>query len=70
MTLHFSDALLKLQDGKRMSRTGWNGKDMWVQLQTLARLAGPTFILCTVARDLVVWCPSQTDLLATDWEEV
>ncbi len=30
--MSFGDALLKLRDGKKVCRAGWNGKDMWLVL--------------------------------------
>jgi hypothetical protein len=32
MALSFSEALVLLKDGKRVRRTGWNGKDMFIFL--------------------------------------
>ena len=31
-TLNFSEALEELKQGKRLARTGWNGKDMFVYM--------------------------------------
>lgn len=31
--MDFSHALLLLKEGKRLTRSGWNGKGMWVELQ-------------------------------------
>lgn len=28
--LNFSEALILLKEGKKLSRTGWNGKNQWV----------------------------------------
>jgi hypothetical protein len=32
--LTFGDALAALKQGKRVARDGWNGKGMWLALQT------------------------------------
>lgn len=31
-TMDFGDALRALKDGKRVARSGWNGKGMWLAL--------------------------------------
>lgn len=71
----FSEALKLLKRGRRVARSGWNGKSMWVQL--VRDQPGPTgspfqsraFLEMKDSSDcLVPWVPSQTDLLAVDWE--
>ena len=32
MNLNFSEALLELKKGKKIARSGWNGKGMWIVL--------------------------------------
>lgn len=32
--MNFGDAITSLKDGKRVARTGWNGKDMWLTVVT------------------------------------
>jgi hypothetical protein len=65
-------AVEHLQEGKRVSRAGWNGKKMYLELQKPdddnARMTLPYVSMRTVHGDLVPWLCSQTDLLATDWE--
>ena len=34
MSLSFGDALVQLKKGERVARNGWNGKSMWLQMQT------------------------------------
>jgi hypothetical protein len=66
-------AIDKLRDGARVSRSGWNGKGMWVELQTPddhSKMTLPYVYMSTAQGDLVPWLCSQTDLLATDWGEV
>jgi hypothetical protein len=63
-------AVDRLRAGKRVFRAGWNGKGMWLELQqehTKMRL--PYVYINTVDGELVPWVCSQTDLLATDWED-
>jgi hypothetical protein len=65
-------AVKQLQDGERVRRAGWNGKGMWLELQTPdanSKMTLPYVYMSTAQGDLVPWLCSQSDLLATDWEE-
>jgi len=77
----FGDALIALKAGKRITRAGWNGKNMWVAMsaghdpytldsdsKTYTRR--DYLYMKTGDEALVPWVASQTDLLAEDWEEV
>lgn len=76
--MDFGAALNALREGRRVCRSGWNGKGMWLVLviawdgETRA-LVGASherlpFIAMKTADDKIVpWLASQTDLLATDW---
>jgi hypothetical protein len=69
-TMDFSSALLQLKNGKRVARTGWNGKSMWIKLQKpnlQSKMTLPYIYMKTADGNLVPWLASQTDLLATDW---
>jgi hypothetical protein len=84
--MDFGDAIRALKDGKRVMRTGWNGKDMYLFLsnvigaitpfgmpiETLNGLTFPPSICMKTAQSTVVvgWLASQTDMLAEDWEIV
>ena len=62
-----------LNMGKRLTRVGWNGKGMYVQLQTPdegSKMSLPYIYMCTVKGDLVPWVASHTDLLTDDWYDV
>jgi hypothetical protein len=66
-------AVKNMWDGKRVTRTGWNGKDMYLELQRpdkFSKMTVPYVYMKTVQGDLVPWLCSQTDLLAFDWELV
>jgi hypothetical protein len=66
----FSHALLLLKDGKKVAREGWNGKEMWIQLQIptdTSKMTLPYIYMYTATKDLVPWLCSQTDMLASDW---
>ena len=70
MTYTFSEALYMLKSGTRMTRAGWNGKGMWVELQTPdehAKMRLPDLYMCTVTGDLIPWVVSHSDMLASDW---
>lgn len=69
-----------LWQGKRIRRSGWNGKGMWLQLQVpdhnskmtlpYIYIEYPTGHPAYPQGSRVPWLASQTDILATDWEEV
>ena len=64
-------AVEQLQDGDRVRRAGWNTKGMWVALQTPdenSKMTLPYVYMMTAQGQLVPWLCSQSDLLATDWE--
>ena len=63
----------QLWDKQRVCRAGWNGKDMYLELQVPdanSKMSLPYVYMKTVQGDLVPWLCSQTDLLATDWQIV
>ena len=81
----FSDALELLKNGKKVSRAGWHGKDMHLELQkpdANSKMTLPYIYMvipcqnCAEAGEkasgfnLVPWLASQTDLLAEDWKIV
>jgi hypothetical protein len=73
MNLHFGEALEALQNGERVARAGWNGPDQYIELQVPdehSKMTRPYLFISTVQGDLVPWAPSQTDVLAEDWEVV
>jgi hypothetical protein len=66
----FGMALNHLRSGRRVSRSGWNGKGMWLALQTPdanSKMSLPYIYMSTVDGNLVPWLASQTDVLANDW---
>jgi hypothetical protein len=72
-SFNFSVALDGLKAGRRVARSGWNGKGMCVAMQfpdSGSKMGAPYLYLRTVQGTLVPWLPSQTDLLADDWIEV
>lgn len=66
-------AIKQMRNGSKVTREGWNGKDMWLALQVPdanSKMSLPYVYIKTVDDKLVPWLCSQTDLLATDWKVV
>jgi hypothetical protein len=71
--MSFSAALLEIKAGRKVARSGWNGKGMWLHLQVPdehSKMTLPYIYMSTAQGDLVPWLASQTDLLAEDWAVV
>lgn len=69
----FGWALNALRDGYQVARSGWNGKGMWLALQTPdtgSKMTLPYIYMRTAQSDLVPWLASQTDVLSEDWSIV
>jgi len=69
--MDFGKALSALKAGKRVTRPGWNGKGMYLELQRPdehSKMTLPYIYMRTVTGDLVPWLASQTDMLSEDWE--
>lgn len=77
----FGEAIEAMKQGKKVARSGWNGKGMYLKLVRgckLDRCFDPDSCPCTdsiamkTAQDTVVvgWLASQTDMLAEDWRIV
>lgn len=68
--LTFGLALEVLRSGGKVTREGWNGKGMHLELQNptdLSKMTSPYIFMKTADDNLVPWVASQTDLLAEDW---
>jgi hypothetical protein len=75
-------ALEALQAGEAVARLGWNGKGIFIRLQTPDEhsfMTSPYVYIDTTGlqtdnpdapKSRVPWLPSQTDLLAEDWTVV
>lgn len=74
--LTFGMALEALKIGQKVSRTGWNGKGLWLEYhQPMAavdlpyiRMSYPVGSTGYPQGSRVPWLASQTDMLAQDWE--
>ena len=74
--LTFGEALEALRIGKKVARKGWNGKGLWLELQTPDAKSKMTlpYIFMSYPADApntpgarVPWLASQTDMLSSDW---
>jgi hypothetical protein len=68
--MNFGDAISALKEGKRVSRAGWNGKGMWLELQVPdahSKMTLPYIYMKTADNNQVPWLASQTDMLGEDW---
>lgn len=71
--MNIGGAIQELRDNHKVTRTGWNGPEQYLELQIPdehSKMTLPYIYIRTVQRDLVPWLASQTDILATDWEVV
>ena len=82
----FGGALSALKAGKKVTRAGWNGKDMFLYFVAAASynatsevaktffgetvLYGAYIAIKTVDGTVLPWVASQSDLLAQDWSVV
>lgn len=75
-SLTFGDALYYLKTGKRVARSGWNSKGLWVEMQRPddhSKMTLPYLYLNypidaqNTPGARVPWLASQTDMLAEDW---
>ncbi len=74
----FGVALAVLKDGRTVTRSGWNGKGLWLELKAPCEgsdMTLPYIFMCypmdakTTPGCRVPWLASQTDMLADDWME-
>lgn len=68
--MKIGSAIQCMENGEKVSRTNWNGKGMYLELQVPdahSKMTQPYVYMKTVDNNLVPWIASQTDLLASDW---
>jgi hypothetical protein len=68
--MNFGEALTLVKAGIKMSRAGWNGKGMWIEIQrpdAHSKMTLPYLFLNYPHGDKVPWLASQTDMLQDDW---
>ncbi len=69
--MDFGTALLTLKNNGKVYRDGWNGKGLWLEMQTPdahSKMTMPYLYLNYPSGGRVPWAPSQTDVLAEDWQ--
>lgn len=81
----FSEALDFLKDGYKVRRSGWNGKDQYLEIGTAisyttangtimyasnADIGSKAIVFNGTRGTQVGWLASQSDMLAEDWEIV
>lgn len=65
--MNFGQAIQFLKEGKRVTRSGWNGKGMYLYLKTFDYYE-PCIVMLTAQRNHQPgWLASQNDMLAEDW---
>ena len=78
-TYSFGWAIRNLKKGRKVARKGWNGKELWLELQrpdVNSKMTLPYIYLNYPKGDKyhdgckVPWIASQTDMLSNDWFEV
>lgn len=74
-SMNFGQAIEALKLGKRVTRSGWNGAGMWLEYRPASgvdlafiRLSYPVHSKAYPNGARVSWAPSQTDMLADDWQ--
>ena len=80
--MNIGQAIEKLKEGKKVCRSGWDGKGIFIELQVPdenSKMTSPYIFIDTTGlqtenenapKSLVPWLASQTDLLAEDYIEV
>ena len=66
----FGDAVNAMKNGKRVARSGWNGKGMFVFLEERAGYEPYICMRNALGKMQPGWVPSQPDILSEDWAEV
>ena len=79
----YGEAIIAVKQGKRISRTGWNGKNQYVELATDISYRNAAGEIVNANHDAIGncalafvgtsgvqlgWLASQSDMLAEDWQ--
>ena len=71
--MNIGEAVERLRSYERVTRTGWNGKGMYLEIQMPdmnSKMSLPYIFMRTVDGNFIPWLCSQGDILAEDWEVV
>ncbi len=67
---NFGQAIEALKQGKMVSRSGWNGKGMYLKLQLVdanSKMQHNYIYMSDVNGKFFPWNPNNLDMLADDW---
>ena len=79
LIMDFGQALIALKGGQKVARDGWNGRGIFIELQTPdehSKMTSPYIFIDTTGlqtdndaapKSRVPWLASQTDMLSGDW---
>lgn len=80
--MNFGEAIEYLKGGRKLCRSGWNGKNQYIQLATAISYTAPDGKIVNCEHDAIGnkaiafvgtsgvqmgWLASQADMLAEDW---
>ncbi len=70
--MNFTGALHSMEDGKAVTRLGWNGKHKVILHEPVPEEPStyPYFLIFTESGACSPWLATHADLLAEDWEVV
>ena len=83
--MNFCEAITAMKDGKRVQRSGWNGKNQYIELASNISYTNPKGEVVNANHDAIGnqavafvgtfgvqlgWLASQADMLANDWNIV
>lgn len=70
---NIGNVVAALKEGQIVARRGWNGKGMYIALQSPDEhsfMTEPYVYMKTAQSGRIPWLCSQADLLADDWEVI
>lgn len=83
--MRFGEAINLVKEGKKIQRSGWNGKNQYVELATCISYKNADGVIVNCEHDAIGnvalafvgtsgvqmgWLASQADMLAEDWQTV
>lgn len=66
-TVDFGSSVYALKQGKKVARSGWNGKGMYIRYVPTTNSLNEHLEIKNVKDTFDTWVPSISDLLAEDW---
>ena len=83
--MNFGEAIIAMKEGKQVQRSGWNGKNQYIELASNISYVNAKGEVVNANHDAIGnnavafvgtsgvqlgWLASQADMLANDWKEV